>query len=218
MEPAWLLQETPRNRSMLAAGEREREWARRRARGCAGAREAGMRGARAAGSGVRACRRRLSLRSTLQTCWRWTPVRGGGAHRGPVSDRLRYTTVFHPASRQNVGFLNLWLAAGWCHLQVGGFGVLRRLRRRPAHSKGAGTGVSECRRLSLYCARAYGASCGIKGMRARRMMPCAQGLVFAPPGAVAQDIHVRGAVARVGQTVDLVVGELLAGAVLDELA
>lgn len=103
MEPAWLLQETPRNRSMLAAGEREREWARRRARGCAGAREAGMRGARAAGSGVRACRRRLSLRSTLQTCWRWIPVRGGGAHRGPASDRLRYTTVFHPAGRQNVG-------------------------------------------------------------------------------------------------------------------
>lgn len=35
--------------------------------------------------------------------------------------------------------LNLWLEAGWCHLQVGGFGLLHRLRRRLAHDKGAGT-------------------------------------------------------------------------------
>lgn len=95
LEPTWLVRETPRNCSMLAAGERECEWARRRARGCAGARGGGVRRAH-----VQA---RRSLRLTLQTRRRWTPVRGGGAHRGPASDRLRYTTVFRPAGRQNVG-------------------------------------------------------------------------------------------------------------------
>ena len=37
----------------------------------------------------------------LKTCRRWTP---GRCTRGPASDRLRYTTVFHPAGRQNVDF------------------------------------------------------------------------------------------------------------------
>ena len=63
LEPAWLVRETPRNRSMPAAGE----------------------------------------------------------------------------GRQDVGFLNLWLAAGWHHQLVGGFGLFHRLRRGLAHDKGAGT-------------------------------------------------------------------------------
>lgn len=89
-------------------------WAARRASGrgggsadvqaCGGGR-AGVQARGALGRRGPACTRAggLSLRSTLQTCWRWIPVRGGGAHRGPASDRLRYTTVFHPAGRQNVG-------------------------------------------------------------------------------------------------------------------
>lgn len=137
MEPAWLLQETPRNRSMLAAGEREREWARRRVCRRAGGGHAGR-----SGGGVRSARVQAAALPAVDPAnmLAMDPcARRRGIHRGPASDRLRYTTVFHPAGRQNVGFLNLWLAAGWCHLQVGGFGPLRRLRRRPAHSKGAVT-------------------------------------------------------------------------------